>query len=100
MVALSLEGYALLGGALMFGAGFGMLQNTTLLLTMQRVPKAEYGLGSTLWNVAFDAGTGTGAFVFGFVVGAAGFSWTYVLCALLLVATIGLVPGKGAERLS
>jgi predicted MFS family arabinose efflux permease len=100
MAALSLEGFALLGGALLFGAGFGMLQNTTLLLTMQRVPKAEYGLGSTLWNLAFDAGTGTGAFVFGFVVGAAGFSWTYVLCALLLVATIGLVPGKGAERLS
>jgi predicted MFS family arabinose efflux permease len=100
MAALSLEGFALLGGALLFGAGFGMLQNTTLLLTMQRVPKAEYGLGSTLWNLAFDAGTGAGAFVFGFVVGAAGFSWTYVLCALLLVATIGLVPGKGAQRLS
>jgi predicted MFS family arabinose efflux permease len=100
MAALSLEGFALLGGALLFGAGFGMLQNTTLLLTMQRVPKAEYGLGSTLWNLAFDAGTGAGAFVFGFVVGAAGFSWTYVLCALLLVATIGLVSGKGAERLS
>jgi predicted MFS family arabinose efflux permease len=93
MAALSLEGLALLGGALLFGAGFGALQNTTLLLTMERVPKGEYGLGSTLWNVAFDAGTGAGAFVFGFVVGAAGFSWAYVLCAVLLVATTGLVPG-------
>lgn len=100
MAALSLEGFALLGGALLFGAGFGMLQNTTLLLTMQRVPKAEYGLGSTLWNLAFDAGTGAGAFVFGFVVGTAGYFWTYVLCALLLVATISLIPGKGTERLS
>lgn len=100
MAALSLEGFALLGGALLFGAGFGMLQNTTLLLTMQRVPKAEYGLGSTLWNLAFDAGTGAGAFVFGFVVGTAGYFWTYVLCALLLVATISLIPGKGPERLS
>src|SRR5215212_4339642 len=92
MVALSLEGFALLGGALLFGAGFGMLQNTTLLLTMERVPKSEYGLGSTVWNVAFDAGTGAGAFVFGFVVGAAGFAWAYVLCAVLLVVTLGLVP--------
>jgi MFS family permease len=93
MVALSLEGFALLGGALLFGAGFGMLQNTTLLLTMERVPKSEYGLGSTLWNVAFDAGTGAGAFVFGFVVGAAGFAWAYVICAVLLVVTLCLVPG-------
>jgi MFS family permease len=93
MAALSLEGLALLGGALLFGAGFGALQNTTLLLTMERVPNGEYGLGSTLWNIAFDAGTGAGAFVFGFVVGAAGFSWAYALCAVLLVVTIGLVPG-------
>lgn len=93
MVALSLEGFALLGGSLLFGAGFGMLQNTTLLLTMERVPKSEYGLGSTLWNVAFDAGTGAGAFVFGFVVGAAGFAWAYLICAVLLVVTLGLVPG-------
>jgi MFS family permease len=93
MVVLSLEGFALLGGSLLFGAGFGMLQNSTLLLTMERVPKSEYGLGSTLWNVAFDAGTGAGAFVFGFVVGAAGFAWAYVICAVLLVVTLGLVPG-------
>src|SRR3712207_4789902 len=72
MVALSLEGFALLGGALLFGAGFGTLQNATLLLIMERVPKAEYGLGSTLWNLAFDAGTGAGGLVFGFVVGMAG----------------------------
>jgi predicted MFS family arabinose efflux permease len=96
MVALSLEGFALLGGALLFGAGFGILQNTTLLLTMGRVPKSEYGLGSTVWNVAFDAGTGAGAFVFGFVVGAASFAWAYVLCAVLLVVTLGLVPGTRA----
>jgi MFS family permease len=95
MVTLSMEGFALLGGALLFGAGFGTLQNATLLLTMERVPKAEYGLGSTLWNVAFDAGTGAGAFVFGFVVGAAGFSWAFFLCAGLLVAALGLIPRSG-----
>lgn len=95
MVALSLDGVALLGGATLFGAGFGVLQNTTLLLIMERVPKAEYGLGSTLWNVAFDAGTGAGAFVFGFVVGVAGFAWTYTVCAALLVVTLALIPGTG-----
>ena len=95
MVALSLEGFALLGGALLFGAGFGALQNATLLLIMERVPKAEYGLGSTLWNLAFDAGTGVGAFVFGFVVGIAGFSPAFYLCAALLVAALAFIPGIG-----
>ena len=98
MVALSSEGMALLGGALLFGAGFGALQNATLLLTMQRVPKSEYGLGSTLWNVAFDAGTGAGAFVFGFVVGALGFSWAFGLCAGLLVAALAIIPGIGDDE--
>jgi predicted MFS family arabinose efflux permease len=100
MVTLSLEGSMLLGGALLFGAGFGTLQNASLLLIMQRVPKAQYGLGSTLWNLAFDAGTGAGAFVFGFVVGAAGFSWTFYLCAALLVAVLGLIPRSGEGELT
>ena len=100
MAALSLDGLALLGGALLFGAGFGALQNASLLLTMERVSKAEYGLGSTLWNVAFDAGTGAGAFVFGFVVGAAGFSWAFYLCAGLLVAALLFIPGIGEGELS
>jgi predicted MFS family arabinose efflux permease len=100
MVTLSLEGFVLLGGALLFGAGFGTLQNTSLLLIMQRVPKAEYGLGSTLWNLAFDVGTGAGAFVFGFVVGVAGFSWAFFLCAGLLIAALGLIHGTGEDELS
>jgi predicted MFS family arabinose efflux permease len=100
MGALSSEGFVLLGGALLFGAGFGTLQNTSLLLIMRRVPEAEYGLGSTLWNLAFDAGTGAGAFVFGFVVGAAGFSWAFFLCAGLLVTALGLIPRSGEGELS
>jgi predicted MFS family arabinose efflux permease len=100
MVAFSFEGFALLGGALFFGLGFGTLQNASLLLIMERVPKAEVGLGSTLWNLAFDAGTGAGAFVFGFVVGAAGFTWAFGLCAVLLVAALGLIPRSGGGELS
>jgi predicted MFS family arabinose efflux permease len=82
----------------LFGAGFGTLQNATLLLIMGRVPKAEYGLGSTLWNLAFDAGTGAGAFVFGFVVGAAGFFWSFCSCAALLVAALGFIPGTREKK--
>ena len=92
MAALSGTGPVLLGGAALFGLSLGLLQNSTLILIMNRVSKTEYGLGSTLWNVSFDAGTGLGAFLFGFVVSVAGFSVAFYLSAGLLVVALVLVP--------
>jgi predicted MFS family arabinose efflux permease len=91
VAVLSLGGAFLVAGASLFGIGFGLLQNPTLVLMMERVSNSEYGLGSTLWNVAFDAGTGLGAFLFGFVIGAAGFSWAFYLCAGLVASALVLV---------
>jgi len=84
-------GVVLVGGAVMFGVGFGLLQNATLILMMERVSKSEYGLGSTLWNAAFDAGTGVGAFAFGFVISAVGYSWSFSICSGLLASALVLV---------
>ena len=81
----------MLCGALLFGCGFGLLQSTTLILTMDRVADDERGLGSTLWNVSFDAGTGVGAFFFGFVVEATGFAPAFYLSAAGLLAALVLV---------
>jgi predicted MFS family arabinose efflux permease len=88
MVCLPLGGVVLLVGAVLFGTGFGLLQNATLILMMGRVSKSEYGLGSTLWNAAFDAGTGIGAFAFGFVISAVGFSWSFSICAALVASAL------------
>jgi len=89
---LPLGGAVLLAGALLFGIGFGLLQNATLILMMERVSKSEYGLGSTLWNAAFDAGTGVGAFAFGFVISAVGFYWSFSICSALVASALILVP--------
>jgi len=91
MVALPQGGPPTLGGALLLGAGVGLLQNSTLILIMDRVADDERGLGSTLWNVSFDAGTGVGAFSFGFLVGVGGLSSAFYISALILLAAIGLV---------
>ena len=91
MVCLPLGGVVLLVGAVLFGTGFGLLQNATLILMMGRVSKSEYGLGSTLWNAAFDAGTGIGAFSFGFVISAVGFSWSFFICSALVASALLLV---------
>jgi predicted MFS family arabinose efflux permease len=91
MAALPQGGPVLLGGALLFGGGFGLLQSSTLLLTMQRVAEDERGLGSALWNVSFDAGTGVGALLFGFLIGGSGFSVAFYLSSALLAASLVLV---------
>lgn len=102
MAALPQGGPPTLGGALLLGAGVGLLQNSTLILTMDRVADDERGLGSTLWNVSFDAGTGVGAFSFGFIVGVGGLSSAFYISAIILLAAIGLVfvdrrTSKGAS---
>jgi predicted MFS family arabinose efflux permease len=91
MVCLPLRGVVLLFGALLFGTGFGLLQNATLILMMGRVSKSEYGLGSTLWNAAFDTGTGIGAFSFGFVISAVGFTWAFFICSAMVASALLLV---------
>lgn len=91
MAVLPQGGPATLAGALLFGAGAGLLQNATLMLTMDRVADDERGLGSTLWNVSFDAGTGVGALFFGLIVGASGFSFAFYLSALIPLAALVLV---------
>ena len=91
-LSLSQEGMLLLCGALSFGAGFGILQSSTLIMTMERVSDTERGLGSALWNVAFDAGMGIGALLFGFAVGAIGFTGALYLCTVLLTAAFIFIP--------
>jgi predicted MFS family arabinose efflux permease len=88
---LSRGGAVLIAGAALFGTGFGLLQNATLILMMERVTKTEYGLGSTLWNAAFDSGTGLGAFLFGFVTEVVGFSRAFLICAGLVASALVLV---------
>jgi predicted MFS family arabinose efflux permease len=91
VAGLPLGGVLMLAGAVLFGSGFGLLQNSTLIIMMGRVSKSEYGLGSTLWNAAFDAGTGIGAFSFGFVISAIGFAWSFCICSALLTLALVLV---------
>ncbi len=91
MAALPRGGLVMLTGAVLFGAGLGLLQNSTLILTMDRVAENERGLGSTLWNVSFDAGTGAGAFFFGFLVGVTGFAAAFYISAVILLVAIAIV---------
>ncbi|MFF2616809.1 MFS transporter [Kitasatospora sp. NPDC058046] len=79
---------AVVAGATVFGAGFGVAQNATLTLMYARVPPAGYGTVTALWNVAFDGGMGVGAVAFGAVAGATGYPWAFVLTAAVMLAAL------------
>ena len=44
---------AVLAGMALFGAGFGVVENSTFALLIERLPDAK---ASALWNLAYDAG--------------------------------------------
>lgn len=55
----------LLTGSAVCGAGYGAVQNLTLVLAFARVGPAETPTASAVWNAAFDTGTALGALVVG-----------------------------------
>lgn len=83
-VAAGLAEPVALAGAALFGAGFGAVQNTTLVLMLERTSS---GSASTAWNIAFDGGQGIGAIGFGALVSTTGFSVTFAVTAVLIVVS-------------
>jgi predicted MFS family arabinose efflux permease len=88
MLALTTAPAAVIGGAVVFGAGFGVAQNATLSLMYARVPESGYGTVSALWNLAYDAGMGLGAAGFGAVAVQAGYPASFALTAALMLAAL------------
>ena len=65
----------------MFGAGFGAVQNLTLLSSFTRAGESGTTAASAMWNASFDAGTATGALALGVLAAGIGLDWTYVVVA-------------------
>jgi MFS family permease len=78
---------AVIAGMALFGAGFGVLQNATLALMLER---GAAGRVSAVWNLAYDAGMGAGALGLGLIVGHTGYPLAFAAVALLLAATLPL----------
>lgn len=87
---------AVIGGAAVFGAGFGLLQNSTLALMYARTAPSGYDAVSAVWNAAYDAGMGIGAIGMGLVTGHLGYPVTFLLTAAL--ASTALIPARQERR--
>jgi predicted MFS family arabinose efflux permease len=92
---------AVLAGMALFGAGFGIVQNATFALMIERMPTFEAGTASALWNLAFDGGYGAGPAAFGLIVGHTGYPAAFVMTGALMAAVIPATrggAGRGASR--
>jgi MFS family permease len=81
---------AVIVGMCLFGAGFGISQNATFALMIDRVPASGYGMASALWNLAYDAGYGAGPAALGVLLVHTGYPAVFALTAVLMLAA--LVP--------
>ena len=80
----------LIAGMCLFGIGFGISQNVTFALLIDRAPVSGYGTASALWNLAYDAGYGAGPAAFGVFVVYTGYPAAFALTGMLMLAA--LVP--------
>ena len=89
---------AVIAGMSLFGAGFGIVQNATLALMIDRMPTSGLGTASALWNLAYDAGYGAGPAVFGLFVARTGYPAAFALTGLLVLAALPAARREHARR--
>jgi MFS family permease len=72
-------------GMVLFGAGFGVIENATFALLIEQLPEAK---ASALWNLAYDAGYGAGPAVFGLICVRAGYPAAFALTSAVILAAV------------
>jgi MFS family permease len=79
---------AVIAGMCLFGTGFGIIQNATFVLMIDRAPASGAGTASALWNLAYDAGYGAGPAMFGLFVAHTGYPAAFALTGVLMLAAL------------
>ncbi|MGO2745955.1 MFS transporter [Microbacterium sp.] len=81
---------ALLAGMALVGIAYGALQNLTLGVAFEAVPRRDHVVASAVWNIGFDAGTGLGAMVVGALAAAFAFPPALLAATALSLLTLPL----------
>ncbi|MCK9794118.1 MFS transporter [Isoptericola sp. 4D.3] len=78
-------------GMTVVGVSYGSLQNLTLVAAFAAVPARQHSTASAVWNIGFDAGTGLGSLVVGFIAAGTSFSVGLLTTAAVCVVAAGAV---------
>ena len=82
---------AVIGGATLFGIGFGLLSNATLSLMYARAGAGGEGAVSAIWNAAYDLGMAAGALAAGLLVASVGYPVTFLATAAVMVPALAAI---------
>lgn len=88
----------ILGGAALFGLGFGSVQNDTVTIMLDRAGSSGQGRASAVWNIGYDAGTGAGAMGLGLLIQLLGYGPAFAVTAVALLALVPLTLRTGVRR--
>jgi MFS family permease len=95
LLGLTASPVAVVIGALLFGIGFGVVQNASQMAMYNTVPESAYSMVSAVWNLAYDAGMGIGAAGFGVLAARTGYPGGFALTAIMLPIPLLLVVRRG-----
>src|SRR3954447_12245077 len=86
---------AIVAGMCLFGTGFGITQNASLVTMLGQVSPAGYGMVNAIWSLAYDGGMGAGAGGFGALA-----TWTGLPVALAVTSLIMLAALRPARTVT
>lgn len=92
-LAVAMNGLVLVVAMGLLGSGFGLVQNPTFVLLLWCAGDGTQGEVSALWNLAYDAGLGLGAVLFGIVAGVIGPFLTLIVVAIAILPLIFIMAG-------
>ncbi|MCT2337887.1 MFS transporter [Corynebacterium sp. p3-SID1056] len=75
--------------ALLYGAGFGAVQNEALTMMFYRLPRTKTSEAAAIWNIAYDGGTGIGSTFYGMLLTTMAFAPMFGIAAGVIM--LGLV---------
>jgi predicted MFS family arabinose efflux permease len=97
-LVLSRHEAAVLIGAVLFGVGFGVVQNASLATLYDQVDRRSYGSVTAVWSVAYDTGLGVGAAGFGLLAPLTSYGAGFAIMAAVMVGALSASWCPGAGR--
>ncbi|WP_298146707.1 MFS transporter [uncultured Acinetobacter sp.] len=99
LVSMVEQAWTLWLSAVFIGIGYGSLFPCMQTLAIQSVEKQRMGHAISTFFTLFDVGLALGSFIMGYCIAYLDYSWTYLLCAVIVVVTLGLYRSTVAPKL-
>ncbi|WJY68359.1 Major Facilitator Superfamily protein [Corynebacterium auris] len=95
VVVADLSVWWLVPAIVLYGAGFGAVQNESLTQLFYRLPKSKTSEASAMWNIAYDSGTGIGSLVYGAILGGVTMGGMYAIASAVILTGVAIT---GSDR--